>query len=393
MTAGYTSEQNRGVPPAAPGEFASVHVGPIEVWPPVLLAPMAGITNAPFRSLCRELGAGLYVSEMITARALVERNAKTLKLSGFGPGEKPRSLQLYGTDPHYVALAVSFLVDEGRVDHIDMNFGCPVRKVTRRGGGAAIPLKPRLLAKIVRAAVTSAGSVPVTIKFRLGIDDSMQTFLTAGRIAEEEGCAAVALHARTAAQLYDGEARWEAIAELKHAVKTIPVFGNGDIWEAWDALRMMRSTGCDGVVVGRGCLGRPWLFRDLADVFDGRQPSDPPCFGEIARIMLRHAGLLAEWFGEEIGVRSFRKQATWYTKGLPGSPKLRGMLIRVRTLSELAEALETADPRAPFPPEATRMKRGKKGGCQKVSLPQGYLDDLEDDTPPGSAAETPASGG
>ncbi len=393
MSAGYTSEQNRGVAPAAPGEFAPVRVGPIEVWPPVLLAPMAGITNAPFRSLCRELGAGLYVSEMITARALVERNAKTLKLSGFGPEEKPRSLQLYGTDPHYVGLAVAFLVGEGRVDHIDMNFGCPVRKVTRRGGGAAIPLKPRLLARIVRAAVESAGAVPVTIKLRIGIDDSLQTFLTAGHIAEEEGCAAVSLHARTAAQLYEGEAQWETIAELKQAVKTIPVFGNGDIWEAWDALRMMRSTGCDGVVVGRGCLGRPWLFRDLADVFDGREPSDPPCFGEITKIMLRHAGLLAEWLGEEIGVRSFRKQATWYTKGFPGSPKLRGKLIRINTLRELAEALETADPNTPFPPEAMRMKRGKKGGRQRVSLPEGYLDDLDDDTPPGREAEVAASGG
>ncbi len=389
----YVSEQNRNVSPARPGEFPPVSIGPLSVWPPVLLAPMAGITNYPFRALCREFGAGLYVSEMITARALVERSAKSLKLSGFNPDEEPRSLQLYGTDPYYVGEAVAWLVGEDRVDHIDMNFGCPVRKVTRRGGGAAIPVRPRLLARIVRAAVERAGDVPVTIKFRLGIDDDIPTFLDAGHVAEEEGCRAVSLHARSAAQLYDGEADWEAIAELKQAVRTIPVLGNGDIWEAADALRMMRQTGCDGVVVGRGCLGRPWLFRDLADVFDGRLPEVPPHFGEIAQIMLRHARLLAEWFGEQVGVRSFRKQATWYTKGFPGSPQLRGRLIHVSSLKELEDALVTADPDAPFPLEAMRMRRGKKAGRQKVALPEGYLDDRLSDMPPGRKAEDPASGG
>jgi nifR3 family TIM-barrel protein len=389
----YIGEQNRDVLPAAENEFAPVSIGPLRVWPPVLLAPMAGITNYPFRALCRDFGAGLYVSEMITARALVERNAKTLKLSGFDPEEEPRSLQLYGTDPRYVGEAVAWLVGENRVDHIDMNFGCPVRKVTRKGGGAAIPARPRLLARIVRAAVQNAGSVPVTIKFRLGIDDAVSTFLDAGHVGEEEGCAAVALHARSAAQLYDGEANWEAIAELKQAVRSIPVLGNGDIWEAGDALRMMRTTGCDGVVVGRGCLGRPWLFRDLADIFDGRMPQTPPRFGEIATIMLRHAGLLVEWFGERIGVKSFRKQATWYTKGFPGSPRLRERLIRIETLADLEQALRSADPDAPFPPEAMRLKRGKKAGRQTVALPEGYLDDRLSDSPPGPDAEVPVSGG
>ncbi|MFP6606317.1 MAG: tRNA dihydrouridine synthase DusB, partial [Myxococcota bacterium] len=332
-------------------------------------------------------------SEMITARALVERNTKTLKLSGFNPEEEPRSLQLYGTDPHYVGQAVSWLVGENRVDHIDMNFGCPVRKVTRRGGGAAIPARPRLLARIVRAAVEHAGDVPVTIKFRLGIDDDVSTFLDAGHVGEEEGCVAVALHARSAAQLYDGEADWNAIGELKQAVKTIPVYGNGDIWEAGDALRMMRQTGCVGVVVGRGCLGRPWLFRDLVDVFEGRTPGPPPHFGEIARIMMKHASLLADWFGEQTGLRSFRKQAIWYTKGFPGSPKLRSRLIQVNTLDDLEAALATADPNMPFPPEAMRMKRGKRAGRQKVTLPEGYLDDRLSDRPPGPGAEVAVSGG
>ncbi|MEZ4278435.1 MAG: tRNA dihydrouridine synthase DusB [Myxococcota bacterium] len=352
---------------------------------------MAGITNAPFRRLCRGFGAGLYVSEMITARALVERNAKTMRLSEFDPDESPRSLQLYGVDPHYVGEAVKLLVGEDRIDHLDMNFGCPVRKVTRRGGGAAIPAKPRLLEQIVRAAVRNAGPIPVTIKFRIGIEDGWHTFLEAGRIAEGEGCRAVALHARTAAQLYDGEADWNAIAELKQAVKTIPVFGNGDIWEAWDALRMMRQTGCNGVVVGRGCLGRPWLFRDLADVFAGRQPENPPRFGEIAETMRRHARLLCEWQGERWGIRDFRKHATWYTKGFPGSTKMRDKLIRIESLAELDTILDEGDPSLEFPPTAMRAKRGKKGGSQKVVLPEGFRDDLEDATPP--AAEEEGDGG
>src|SRR5262245_43895377 len=211
----YRSEVNRDVPPGAPGEFDPVVIGPITVWPPVVLAPMAGVTNPPFRELCRRYGAGLYVSEMITARALVEGNRKTMLLAGFGPEETTRSLQLYGVDPRYVGEAVRLLVEEGRIDHLDMNFGCPVRKVTSKGGGAAIPARPRLLREIVRAAVRSAGPVPVTLKFRIGVDDDLTTFLDAGRIGQEEGCAAVALHARTAAQLYDGQADWDAIARLK----------------------------------------------------------------------------------------------------------------------------------------------------------------------------------
>src|SRR6187431_1240538 len=311
MDAVYRSALNRDVPPARAGEFPPVAIGPLIVWPPVVLAPMAGVTNPPFRTLCRRYGAGLYVSEMITARALCEGNRKTALLASFGTEETTRSLQLYGVDPRYLGEAVRLLVGEERVDHIDMNFGCPVRKVTSKGGGAAIPARPRLLRDLVRAAVANAGGVPVTIKFRIGIDDDLTTFLDAGRIGEEEGCAAVALHARTAAQLYDGQADWSAIARLKEAVRTIPVLGNGDIWEAEDALRMMRETGCDGVVVGRGCLGRPWLFRDLADVFAGREPQDPPALGEVALVMIDHAERLAGWIGESAAMRAFRRQATW----------------------------------------------------------------------------------
>ncbi len=393
MDAVYKSDLNRDVAPAYPGEFVPLSVGPIKVWPPVVLAPMAGVTNYPFRSLCRRFGAGLYVSEMITARPLVEGNQKTLRIADFGAEETPRSLQLYGVDPYYVGEATKRLVGEGRVDHIDMNFGCPVRKVTSKGGGAAIPVKPRLLAAIVRACVQNAGSVPVTIKFRMGIHDELLTFLDAGRVGEGEGCRAVGLHARTAAQLYDGEARWSAIAELKQAVRTIPVLGNGDIWEAEDALRMMRSTHCDGVIVGRGCLGRPWLFRDLVSVFDGREPENPPLLGGIRDIMLEHAELLCSWFGERMAMRSFRRHSTWYTKGFRGSAELRQRLMQIGTLADLREALANIDGAQPFPPSAMRVPRGKGSGTQAVSLPENYLLDREDATPPGADAEDEFSGG
>jgi nifR3 family TIM-barrel protein len=393
LDAVYRSGLNRDVPPASAGEFRPIAIGPLTVWPPVVLAPMAGVTNPPFRTLCRRYGAGLYVSEMITARALVEGNRKTLLLAGFDAEEAIRSLQLYGVDPHYVGESVRLLVGEGRVDHIDMNFGCPVRKVTSKGGGAAIPLKRHLLRNIVRAAVAAAGDVPVTIKFRIGIDDEHLTYLDAGRIGEDEGCRAVGLHARTAAQLYDGEARWEAIARLKQAVTRIPVLGNGDIWEAEDALRMMRTTGCDGVIVGRGCLGRPWLFRDLADVFAGREPQNPPDYGGVIDVMLQHARLLARWAGEPVAMRAFRKHSSWYTKGFRGGAPLRERLMKVQTLEALEETLGDVDRSQPFPPEAMRVPRGKTAGTQRVALPEGYLDDLEDATPPGVEAETSDSGG
>lgn len=379
----YQSEINRDVPLAREGEFAPLRLGNRLISPPVVLAPMAGVTNYPFRALCRQFGAGLYVSEMITARPLVEGVEKTLRLADFGPDEQPRSLQLYGVDPYYVGKAVERLVGEGRVDHIDMNFGCPVRKVTRKGGGSALPLRPKLLASIVGAAVRAAepAGVPVTIKFRLGINDELLTFHDAGRIGQEEGCAAVGLHARTAAQLYDGVADWSKIKELKEML-SIPVLGNGDIWEGQDALRMMRQTGCDGVIVGRGCLGRPWLFRDLVDVFSGRQPQTPPNLGEVGKVMLQHAELLADWIGEIPAMKAFRKHASWYTKGFRGSAKARARFMQVDTLSELREVIDTFNPEEPFPPGAMRVPRGKTSGTQIVSLPEGYLERRDDMTPP-----------
>lgn len=377
--------------PARPGEFQPLAIGPLRVWPPVVLAPMAGVTNYPFRSLCRGFGAGLYVSEMITARAYLMGNRLTRLLASSQPGEHPRSVQIYGSDPVDVGEMARELADEG-VEHLDMNFGCPVPKVTRHGGGSAVPLKPRLLARLVRAAVHGAGDVPVTIKVRKGIDEGLETFRDAGRVAEEEGARAIGLHARTAAELYSGRADWDAIGELVARVR-IPVLGNGDVWEAGDALRMMRRTGCAGVIVGRGCLGRPWLFRELAEVFDGRRPAPPPRLGAIVAIMEEHARRLIDFFGEQHGMRQMRKWCTWYTIGFRGSARARAELVRVGTLEEMRRVLARLDHDEPFPEAALRAQRAKGGRRQQVSLPEGYLDERDDDTPPRtprSAAEIEA---
>ena len=376
------SDRNRDVAVASSAEFAPLSFSTFSLWPPVVLAPMAGVTNVAFRQICREFGAGLYVSEMIQARPLIEGNRKTMMLAAFSRGDCPRSLQLYGSDPFYLREATRFLVEEDRVDHLDLNFGCPVRKVTAAGGGAAIPVKPRLLARLVRAVVTHAGRVPVTIKVRLGIDADHLSFLTSGRIAREEGCRAIGLHARTAAQLYDGEADWNRIGELKETVGDFPVLGNGDIWECWDALRMMRETGCDGVIIGRACLGRPWLFRELVDVFQGREPMAPPRLGEILKILRRHGSLLIDAFGDRMGILQLRKWTAWYLKGFPGTSPIRARLNRIESLEEMDRVVQGLDRDQPFPRTALRVRRAKKSGTQKVSLPPGYLDDLDDDQPP-----------
>jgi nifR3 family TIM-barrel protein len=367
-------------PLARAGEFAPLQLGAMTVDPPVVLAPMAGVTNAPFRTLCRRWSHGrcLYVSEMITARAFVEGHARTLQLASFGPDERDRrSIQLYGTQADSLTVATRILVEEWGVHHIDLNFGCPVRKVTAAGGGAAIPARPRLLASIVRAVVASAGRVPVTVKFRKGIDETLLTHLEAGRVAEQEGARAVALHARTAAQLYAGRADWTAIAALKAHVH-IPVLGNGDVFEWQDALRMLRQTGCDGVVVGRGCLGRPWLFGELCAAFDGAAPAPPPDLGGVADALREHAHLLAAFFGEHNGLRQVRKFTGWYLKGFPGVRRHLAALHLVRTLAELDGLLEPLPRAEPYPASALRARRAKDGRVQqKVALPPGFLEGRE----------------
>ncbi len=359
---------------------APLRIGPITLDAPVVLAPMAGITNTAFRRLCREYGAGLYVSEMITTRALVERNATTMRLIRHHESETPRSIQLYGVDPATVEAAVRIIVDEDHADHIDLNFGCPVPKVTRKGGGSALPWKTDLFREIVERAAKAAGPIPLTVKMRKGIDGDHLTYLDAGRIAEDAGVAAVALHARTAAEFYSGTADWTAIAKLKETVTSVPVLGNGDIWSAEDARRMMAETGCDGVVVGRGCLGRPWLFGDLARELGSGHTADPvdATLGFVAAAFRRHAELLVEFFeSEERGCRDIRKHVAWYFKGYPVGGDLRARLATVSSLAEIDDLLATLALDAPYPGAAAEGQRGRAGTPKRPALPEGWLDSRE----------------
>ncbi len=357
----------------------SLTLGSLTVDTPVVLAPMAGITNAAYRRLCAEQGAGLYVCEMITSRGLVERDETTKNMLVFDELETVRSVQLYGTDPVYVGKATEILCAEYGVAHIDLNFGCPVPKVTRKGGGGALPWKRGLLGLILEAAVGAAApyDVPVTMKTRKGLDDDHLTYLDAGRLAQEAGCAAIALHGRTVAQAYSGKADWEAIARLVEHVD-IPVLGNGDIWEAADALRMVEQTGAAGVVVGRGCLGRPWLFRDLAAAFAGEEVATLPTLGEVRDVMRRHAELLCQHMGEERGCKEFRKHVSWYLKGFAAGGTLRRSLALITTLAELEILLAELDPDEPFPVLELGTPRGRQGSPRtRVVLPEGWLDDTD----------------
>jgi nifR3 family TIM-barrel protein len=368
-------------------------IGPIEVDPPVVLAPMAGVTNGAFRTLCRSYGPGLYVTEMVSARALVERNQKTLGMVGRDADATTHSVQLSGVDPAVIGAAVRIAVEEFGADHVDLNMGCPVPKVTRLGAGAALPVHRVLFRNIVRAAVRAAGVVPVTVKMRKGVNDGMLTYLESGVTAADEGAAAVALHARTAEQLYSGSADWSAIATLKEAVTDIPVLGNGDVWAAPDALRMMTETGCDGVVVGRGCLGRPWLFRDLAAAFVGGPVPGSPPLGDVVVVMRRHARMLVEQRGDELlGITDFRKHVGWYLTGYAAGSERRRRLAMSASLAELDGLLDELDPSVRLRPQAENLPRGHLHGPKPVTLPERWLDTADDPTPP-SGGDVFASGG
>ncbi len=363
---------------------------------PVVLAPMAGVTNIPFRAQCRKFGPGLiYVSEMVMATALVHGNEKTQKMVAFGDDEDFRSLQIYGSDPEFVSRAVRQLCEQDIADHIDMNFGCPAHKVTRKGGGAAVPVKRNLTRAIMRAAVKAAEpyGVPITCKFRIGISDDLVTFLDTGKAAEDEGIAMIALHARTAEQHYAGHAQWDRIAELKQTVTSIPVLGNGDIWEASDAVAMMNHTNCDGVVIGRGCLGKPWLFRDLVDVFSGREVSPAPTLGFVLDVMVEHAQGLMQVMGDDFGIRNFRKHCGWYLTGYPVGSEVRRAFSTVHSLEQLREIASRLDREMRLVDGGERLARGHTNGPIKVVLPDGYLDNRDDMTVPDDGREMALSGG
>ena len=353
-------------------------IGPIPLSVPVVLAPMAGITNTAFRRLCREYGAGLYVSEMITSRALVERTPESLRLITHHESETVRSIQLYSVDPTTAGEAAAYLAGEGLADHIDMNFGCPVPKVTKKGGGAALPWKLTHFRNIVEATVKAAGDIPVTVKMRKGIDADHLTYLEAAKAAEGAGVAAVALHARTAADFYSGNADWDAIGKLKESISSIPVLGNGDIWSAEDALRMVEQSGCDGIVVGRGCLGRPWLFGDLSAAFEHRHLRIQPGLGEVADAFRRHAELLVEFFDDEAkACRDIRKHVAWYFKGYAVGGELRAKLASVESLQQMDDLLGELDRDAPYPGAAAEGQRGRAGTPKKPSLPDRWLESRE----------------
>ncbi|MDQ0259763.1 tRNA dihydrouridine synthase DusB [Sinomonas atrocyanea] len=380
-------------------ELPPLHLGRLTVDTPVVLAPMAGITNTAFRRLCREFGGGLYVAEMVTSRALVERHPESLRMIRHDDDETVRSVQLYGVDPVTVGQAVRMLVEEDLADHIDLNFGCPVPKVTKRGGGSALPWKTDLFTQIVTAAVREAdrGGLPLTVKMRKGIDDDHLTYLEAGRIARDAGVAAVALHGRTAAQFYSGTADWSAIARLREALPDVPVLGNGDIWSAEDAVRMVRETGVDGVVVGRGCQGRPWLFGDLQAAFEGCPDRIRPGLAEVGEAFFRHAQLLVEYFEDEgKALRDIRKHVAWYFKGYAVGGELRARLAQVNTLEELRGLLGTLDADAPYPGTDAEGPRGRAGSPKRPALPDRWLESRtmdSDQTRDIAAAELDVSGG
>ncbi|MEN9749745.1 MAG: hypothetical protein RL149_823 [Actinomycetota bacterium] len=384
----------------------ALQYGKIAIDTPVVLAPMAGITNTAFRRLCREFGGGLYVSEMVTSRALVEQTEGSLRIIGHHDSEDIRSVQLYGVDPLTISRAIKLLVDEDKADHIDLNFGCPVPKVTRKGGGAALPWKRDLFEAIVTSAVKAAGELPVTVKMRKGIDSEHLTFLDAGKTARDAGVTAIALHGRTASDYYSGTADWNSIAELRESLPDVQILGNGDIWSAADAIRMMRETGVDGVVVGRGCLGRPWLFGDLQQAFDEyrRDPNSnaainliQPNLGEVADAFKRHAELLVEYFeNEDHACRDIRKHVAWYFKGYPVGGEFRAKLAQVQSLSHMDEILAELDRSAPYPGEEAEGPRGRLGGAKTCSLPDKWLDSQQlvgDDRTMLLEAELNVSGG
>ncbi len=360
--------------------LSPLRIGGTELPVPVVLAPMAGVTNRAFRRMCREYGAGLYVSEMVTSRALVERNAETLAMCAFGDEESPRSIQLYGVDPDVMGRAVRMVADDDMADHIDLNMGCPVPKVTRKGGGAALPWKLDLFRSIVRAAVRNADGRPVTVKMRKGIDDEHLTYRDAARIAADEGVEWVALHARTAQQMYSGQADWEAIGNLVQDLYPLPVLGNGDIWTAQDAVDMMQATGCAGVVIGRGCLGRPWLFGQLAHRLGDGSPVPDPTVAQVCAVLREHAGLLVDTFGEHKGCQEIRKHIAWYFKGYAVRQHLCLELAHVSTLAELDDLLEMVaerDPEQVPPVEVLSAPRGRTSRLKRVALPEGWLDSRE----------------
>lgn len=358
-------------------DLPPLQIGKLRIDSPVVLSPMAGITNSAFRRLCQEYGGGLYVCEMVTSRALVERTPESMRIIKHHPSEAIRSIQLYGVEPGTVRAAVRMLVEEDRADHIDLNFGCPVPKVTRKGGGSALPWKLDLFKALVGAATEEAhrGDVPLTVKIRKGIDDEHLTASEAGKVARDLGVDAIALHGRTTSQHYAGKADWDAIARFREEFTGLPVIGNGDIFSAEDAVAMVEHTGVDAVQIGRGCQGKPWLFADLQEALAGSGKRFHPNLGEVADAFRRHAELLIEHFEDEFrGLQDLRKHVAWYFKGYQVGGEVRSGLAKVSSVEEMDQLLGQLDHAAPYPGSAAEGSRGRAGSTKRPHLPQGWLE-------------------
>ncbi|RGC22365.1 tRNA dihydrouridine synthase DusB [Enterocloster aldenensis] len=311
----------------------------------VILAPMAGVTDLPFRLLCREQGAGCVVTEMVSAKAILYNNRNTKELMQIHPQERPAAIQLFGSDPDIMA-QIAARIEDGPYDFIDVNMGCPVPKVVNNGEGSALMKNPKQAEKVLSAMV-KAVKKPVTVKFRKGFNDTSVNAVEFAKMAEGSGVAAVAVHGRTREQYYSGKADWDIIRQVKEAVK-IPVIGNGDIFTPQDAGRMMEETGCDGIMVARGAKGNPWIIRRINHYLDTGEILPGPSIEEIQAMILRHGHMLAAYKGEQTAMREMRGHVAWYTKGMPHSAALRNEINQVETLKGLAGLLNQAVPSNPL---------------------------------------------